>query len=566
VSTWQRRVEDILPWATGFLLALPALMAFYPPMTDLPYHEAAIGILRHFGDATRFPPGLYRLNLGEPNQLFHMTGWLLSYVVSTRWAVKVLVVATIVAIPPSAAHLARYVGSSPLAALLVAPMAVGWLLYWGLITNLIGLAALLLVLPGLDRFAHAPTAKGVVFTMGSLLLLYLAHEGVMFVYMAAALGLALAYPWSLKSTLLRLVPLAFGSAVAVAQAKWQARFMTPTLRAMPLLWDSFWVKLKTIPHLILPATDLGIRLTMFALCLGTIGGLFWLRARERSRLDRKVSAGTSRVARLRHWMLARRWELFATLCLGAYFLFPVTLNGATFVYHRWFPPGFAVLVVAATPRDLWTRAARVPRLAIMALPVATLLVAWPSFVDSSRAYEALDPVLPWVEPGSAVAQLDFGPVDRTRTFTLGPASGRILATRGGRLAYAFTDSSVSPVVIPRRYQWNESLFRVAFDGWAFRPQQDLRRFKYVLARANDAAAAYMAVHALSPETELVTKSGEWLLFKSRFETAPLLSRDAWGEGPPSESIRDRVRAIVGAQVPLPTPDECPPDSGETEAP
>ena len=559
MTHWQQRLEYVLPWATGLLLALPALVAFYPPMTDLPYHEAAIGILRHFTDTAMFPPGLYRRNLGEPNQLFHMVGWILSYVMSTRWAVKLLVVATIVSIPPSAAHLARYVGASPLAALLVAPMAVGWLLYWGLITNLIGLAAILMVLPVLDRFAKAPTGRGALLATGSVLLLYFAHEGVMFIYMAAALGLALVYPWSLRRTLFRFAPFAFGAVVAVVQAKWQVRFMTPALRAMPLMWDPFRLKLKTIPHIILPANDWAVRTAMLVLCLGTVAGLFWLRARERRGAAPTLTEGASRVERVRAWILVHRWEFFAAICIAAYFAFPLTLNSATFVYHRWFPPGFAVLVVSAAPRDLWVRQARVLRVAIMSLPVATLLVAWPSFVDSGRAYAALEPILPLVEPGSAVAQIDFGPVDPTRTFTLGTAAGRILATRGGRLAYAFTDSCVSPVVTQRRYQWNDSLIRLAFDGWAFRPQQDLLRFRYVLARANDASAAYLAVYTLSAETEYVARSGEWLLFKSRLPTVPLLSRESRIEGPPSENIRDRVKAIAGRAGSHPTAEECPPE-------
>jgi hypothetical protein len=570
------RVEYIVPWATGLLLALPALIAFYPPMTDLPYHEAAIGILRHFGDVAMFPPGLYQRNLGEPNQLFHMVGWLLSYFVSTRWAVKLVVVATIVAIPVCAARLARYVEASPLSALVVAPMAVGWLVYWGLITNLIGLAAFLAVLPVVDRFARAPTGRGALSTVGAVLLLYFAHEAMMFVYAAAALGLALLYPWSRRDTLLRLVPFAFGVAVAIAQAKWQVHFMSPAVRAMPLMWESFWRKLKTIPHIILPANDWVVRIAMLTLCVATIAGLLWLRTRER-RAGSGDPAGASspidgdeRLDRIRSWMLSHRWELFALLCTAAYFAFPATLNGATFVYHRWFPPGFAVFAVTAAPRNLWIRPARVVRAALIALPIATLLVAWPSFVDSSRAYAALEPVLEKVERGSAVAQLDLGPADPTRTFSLGPAAGRILATRGGRLVYAFTDSSVSPVVIARRYQWTESLVRIAFDAWAFRPEQDLRRFRYVLARANDSVAAQLAVLSLSREADLVIKSNEWLLFKSKFPTVPLRSRDAWIEGPPSENVRDRMKAVfarTGGTDATPTAEECPtPPQDVLEAP
>lgn len=54
------------PWVAGLLLACPTLVAFYPPMTDLPFREAAIALLRHRNEPTLVPPGLYELNLGQP--------------------------------------------------------------------------------------------------------------------------------------------------------------------------------------------------------------------------------------------------------------------------------------------------------------------------------------------------------------------------------------------------------------------------------------------------------------------------------------------------------------------
>jgi hypothetical protein len=573
MNSRHHRIEAIAPWAGGLLLALPTLVAFYPPMSDLPYHEAAIGILRHFHDASMFPPGLYRLNLGETNQLFHMIGWLLSYVVSTRWAIKLIVAATVVAIPVCAARLARHVGASPLAALLVAPMAVGWLFYWGLIANLIGLAALLAVLPALDRFAQKPTTRGALGTLGAVVLLYFAHEAMMFVYGGMSLLLAVLHPWSPKRTVARLAPFAAVVVVHEAFIHWVQQFATPASRAMPVFWSSQAQKLKNIPNMISPASDRPVLVAMSTLCGLTIAGLFWLRTRERRaaansadrtsaaplrtwlRLDLTSAAAWAwskrvlkvpSVEHLRSWAFAQRWELLVATCFGAYLAFPLSLSGTTFVYHRWFPPGFAILAVCAAPRSLLVRPARVALAALVALPVATLLIAWPSFADSSRAYVALEPLLAQVELGSAVAGLDLGPGDPSRTYSLGPACGRILATRGGRLVYAFTDSAISPVIIPRRYWWTESLVRVGFDSYAFRPEQDLRRFRYLLVRANDPMLAMLAIRALEVEAEYVTGAQEWMLFKSRLPTVPLLSRDQRIEGPPSESMRERIDALFAS--------------------
>jgi len=562
-------IEVAAPWVAGLVLAAPALVAFYPPMTDLAFHEAAIGILRHFGDTAMFPPGLYRYNLGEPNQLFHMAGWALSYVVSTRWAVKLIVAAAVALVPVSAARFARHVGASPLAGLVVAPMALGWLFSWGLVANVIGLAALLATLPLLDRLAQDPTPRRALAAMGGALFLYFAHEAMLFVYGGAALGLALLHRGSPRQTALRISPMVGGAAIAVAQMRWQKRFMTPAVRGMPVFWHTPWHKLKRIPYLVMPAGDPFAHAAMFSLCLLALGTFLWLRTRERRASSPVPPAGATLRERPRAWILARRWEAFALACFVAYMAFPLTLGGATLVYQRWFPPAFAVLAVVLAPADLWVRSARVTRLAVGVLPLATLLVAWPSFADSSRQYRALEAIIAHVQPGSAVASVDLGPGDPSRNYSLGPAAGRVLAERGGRLVYAFTDSPVSPVVVARRYQWNESLVRVGFDSWAFRPAHDLKRFRYLLLRTTDPVRVWIATYALADEAEYVTEEGEWVLYRSRLPVAPLTSPDWPLEKPPPPSMREKLSDVARKlkESMQSAPDvEVPPEPTEDRAP
>jgi hypothetical protein len=562
------RLEPAAPWVAGLLLATPVLVAYYPPMTDLPYHEAAIGILRRLSDLSMFPRGLYTRNLGQPNQLFYWVGWALSPALSTRWTVKLLVAATVVALPVCAARFARHVGASPVAALVIAPMALGWLFSWGLITNLVGLAAFLVALPVLDRFEQEPNLAQALGTLGALVLLYLAHEAMMFVYAGVALAFAALRPWSWTKTPWRLTPFIAGVAMALGQAEWQRRVMTPTVKAMPRSWHPFLHKVDRIPYIILPATERPAQFAMLALCALTIGLFLWLRARERRgrELTDAAHGDGSLVEHIRVWAIKYRWELVSALLLVAYFAFPLTLNGATLVYHRWFPPAFAIFAVAAAPSDLSTRSARVPRLALAALPLATLVAVLPSFVDSNREYRNLENLLPAIEPASALAVLNLGPGDTTRTYSLGPAGGRILATRGGRLAYAFTDSTVSPVVIPRRYQWTETLFRVGFDCWSFRPVHDFKRFRYALVFATDPGLMKLASFALQPEAEYVTESGDWALFRSKLPVVPLLSRDEPMEKPPAETLRERIKSLVeqAQKASKAAPPEAPPAPSEPE--
>lgn len=535
VALSRQRLEAALPWAAGSLLALPVLVAYYPPMTDLPFHEAAIGLLRHWGDPAMEPPGLYFLNLGEPNQLFHMLGWALSWVVSTRWAVKIIVAATVASLPVAAARFARHVGASPVAALLVAPMALGWLFSWGLIANLVGLGTLLWVLPLVDRLAETPGPRLALRALGAAVLLYFAHLAMLFVFAGIALGLALLRPWSWRRSPWTLTAVAAPAALTLAQLRWQAHLMTPSTRAVGTLWQPLPAKVASIAGIVVPASELPVRLAMCALCALALGLFYWLRAKER----RERAPLTTMRAKL----LAYRWETVAVVGVAAYLAFPVSLGTATFVAQRWFPPAFAIAAVVGAPRDAWTRPARVARFAAIALPLATLLAAVPSFTDSDRQHRALASLFAHIEPGSAVAEMDLGPGDPLRNYSLGPAYGRVLAERGGRLVYAFTDSPVSPVMIRPEVEWNESLWRVAYNTWKFRPAHDFKLFRYALVRTQDPRLAWEATVVTSAEAEFVAEAGEWVLLRSKLPVVPLVSPEPPMETPVPEAMDDRVLAL-----------------------
>jgi hypothetical protein len=565
MTEWSKRVESLAPWLAGLLLALPVLLSYYPPMTDLPFHEATIAILRNLHDPTRIPPGLYVLNLGHPNQLFHLLGWPLAYLVGSRWAIKLVVAGAVTAIPVCAARFSRHVGASPLAALVVAPMALGWLFAWGLIANLLGLSVLLAMLPVLDRFEETPDRRTAPKAIGAVVLLYLAHETTMLVYAGGALLFAAFYPLSWRKTLLRVAPFVLGVVILLTHATLQKPLMSPAATGMPLLWHPMLHKLWRVPYIILPAMDSLVQFSMFALCLMAVGSFLWLRSRERG--PRRVSPeAADRVERVRAWSLRYRWELFALALFVAYLVFPLTLNSATLVYQRWFPPAFAAFVLVAAPRDLWTRAARITRLITMLLPLATLLVTWPSFADSGRAYQKLEELLPLIEPGSAVAGLDLGPGDPSRTFSLGPSPGRVLAERGGRLSYAFTDSPISPAIIPRKYRWNESSIRLGFDCWAFRPEQDFKTFRYVLVRTSDANVAALAQIVLAPEGRYVATAGEWVLFESTLPVIPPLSPPLHMPKPPPDQLRDRAARFVEKMGGVPVVNVPPEQEPDLSAP
>jgi hypothetical protein len=365
----------------------------------------------------------------------------------------------------------------------------------------------------------------------------------MFALAGAVLVLAMVHPLS-RATLARLAPFAFAAALTTAQAEWQKQFMSKmTTRMMGTVWHSFGYKLTHVPYMVLPATDTAVLGSMALLCVAAVASFFWLRGRER-KADAPTTDAEGSLARAQRWALRYRWELFAAGGFVAYFAFPLSLNSATLIYQRWFPPAFAVLAVVAAPKDLASAAARIPRLVVLVLPVATLLVAWPAFADSSRSYRALEDLQARVEPGSATAVLNLGPGDESRTFSLRNAGGRILATRGGRLGYAFTDSPISPVLIPAAYRWDESLVRIAPDAWAFEPAQDLRSYRYVLVRTSDRRVAELAQFALRPEAHFVAAAGEWVLFESTLTVIPAASPELPLPSPPPDSLKERLTSLM----------------------
>ena len=82
------RLEQLAPWCAGAVIAAPVLIAHYPPMADIPLHEAVVGLLRHWGDPTYIPANVYELNFGQPNQLFHFLILAFAYIFPIGTATK----------------------------------------------------------------------------------------------------------------------------------------------------------------------------------------------------------------------------------------------------------------------------------------------------------------------------------------------------------------------------------------------------------------------------------------------------------------------------------------------
>ena len=537
------RPADVAAWASGLLLALPVLALRYPPMGDLPFHESLVSLLRHFGDAAWQPAGLYARNFGVPNQLFHLAAWALSLVLPTDTACKLLVAASIVATPPSAARLARHFGTNPWSALLVAPLTLGFAFRWGLVGNVVALPIVLLSLIVLDRFASDCSPGRLLAAIGVVILLYLAHESSLVVGVMACALFAVRTDGGARRKVARLIPAMVGVGLAAFYASWSRHLKAPSILMVP---DAFGAgpvaRLMDVPGVLFGPLEPWILRTIFVVYVMSFAP--FVVARVQSRTDELSGASLAGHIQ-RHRLL-----LVACACAVAFLAMPLAFGGSTLLYQRFLPMGVALLAVAVAPGAGVLLRTIAPVLA-GSTSLATLFILLPALGDADRRFRELDRVLPLIEKDSAVAQLDLTPQSVGAVAPIPGAGARALAERGGRLLFSFTDAPTSPVVMAANRQWNEPVLRLVLDPLAFSPPYDLRRFRYVLVRLAPEwrRLAPIVISIMAPEARLAGDSGEWLLFESTLDVVPLTAPDQPLAAPPTTTLRTRLDALMHEPAP-----------------
>ena len=544
--------ERAAPFLAGVLLALPTLVAYYPPMSDLPLHEGAVGLLRHYGDAEYCPPGLYELNLGEPNQLFHLIAWAISYLAGTRWAVKLVIAGAQIAILVCGARLSDHLGRSRWAALLLAPLALGYTYYWGLVANLVGFAALFGTLPLLDRACERPSRAGVARVLGAFALLFLAHETVLWIAIGYVLFMALARCGD-RSEVARQLSFAFapaGLAIGLLAAFHVVarRSFTQVQLKVTDAFTPLGERLRNVPNDLFGSHDPAVRLALFLLALVAVAAL--VAARWRFPEQAEPARGSSRAARLLAFVVRYRFELSGLVFVLGFFASPQKWNTATLLYSRFAGPAWGLLALTAGPRS--RAGVPVPALAKLAcatIPLAVLLVAWPQFAASDRSYRDLDALLAQIPKKSSTAAVRIDPVRYgTRVFNVNPGPARVVAERGGRASLSLVGSPIAPVRLRPQFRWDEFDLRNAGNDPAnLLPASDLERFEWVVAQSREEVLRRAIVLAFRPDAELVDARGEWLLLRSTHRQLPLTAPDSPQHSPTAasrESLLERVNNLL----------------------
>jgi hypothetical protein len=457
------------------------------------------------------------------------------------------------------AKLADHLKRSRWSVVLLAPLALGFTYYWGLVGNLVGFAAFLGVLPAMDRSAASPSLRGLINTCALLMLTFFAHESVFMTATAFLAMLALAYPLDARKTTLRFVPVLFATLVAFLHQVWASRFYTGAIIDVPTGFTPLWEKIKVSPNVLFGSHDFAAQLMLTGLSLLAMTLLLIARLRSNDEaLAPSPTSGTHTdhpLARAAGFVLRYRFELTSFAFFIAYFVMPFNWRGATLLYERFMGPAWALLVICAGPRVATPRLAKITGAVV---PVAVLLVSWPQFADANATFENLDAVIDAIPKNSAVALAVLDrPIFRTRIYSASVGPARTIAARGGRVGLSLLISPISPVQIDPAYRWDEFDRRTLLSGSrSLKPSYDLQRFGWVIAQSREVAIRDILVDAFKPDAELVIAKGEWLLFRSTHPQLPMASP----ETPPprsAETIGDRVTYLLRKryqnQQPMPEP-------------
>ena len=515
-----RRAELLAPWIGGVAVALPVLLVAFPPMADLPLHEMAqsVSLLRHWGDPAFFPHDVYFINPGQANQLFSMLMLVLAYAMPIAWGrAKVSVALVLVALPVAAARLADHLRAPRWTALLVVPLGIGWLFFWGLVQNLLGLTVLLALLPSIDRFASSPTRRGALAMCGAMVLLHFAHQAMQVCACIALVTCSLGAPVRLRETALRATPVAFSVALlVVANIYGGQRGRTPHPRKSAVYLGPPGC---TSSSRFRACSSGGSSRTSATSCSRSFwrrSGCSWQQesAFVRCSLDPSGSLASRRALRdlrprsLRRLLARTRDDRGDDLRLA----------------HRLLPPAWAIFAVTCAKRHGGHRAPAGTVALARWRPSLRLLISWPVFVDADRMYSDLDALMPshrdrkrghGHRPGTVPTREAMGDPRQPSATSWRCAGGALFSTTPRRRSRPWPS-------VRMLKQWAKATNRMEKHPFELIPSWDLLRYRYLLViTPSPLPRNEMTALALRNDATLVGHEGDWYLFESRILSVPI---------------------------------------------
>jgi hypothetical protein len=191
-----RRVSPATWLVVGVALAatIPAWVVRHPPITDWPFHEATIRVLRSFHDPQFAFDQHYALQLGRTQYIaYYLIGAALAFVVGVKAAQVLLVSSYLAGTVLGVRALLIALEKDERLALLAVPLLYNVLFMFGLLPFLVGVPAMLFALALTLEQRRTPTLARGIGLAGLVVLLFHLH---FFPFGVFALGAMLLAPWT----------------------------------------------------------------------------------------------------------------------------------------------------------------------------------------------------------------------------------------------------------------------------------------------------------------------------------------------------------------------------------
>lgn len=520
-----RRFERYAPWIAATFVSLPVALSRQSPSTDLAHFEMLIATVAGYGDAARFPRALYRLDLGNANQLVFALAWPFAKVLPAEIVLRGLLAAIVAALPLAAMRVADHHGRSRLAAALAASLALGFGFRWGLVAYLLGVALFLFAWPRLDDLARDPTPARAAKASLWCAALATAHLSTTFFVAPALVILAAGRRLDLRGTALRLAPLT----VTLSLSAWSAlRFDARSSEAFRVSREMIFgftgrLQQATFGLLGIRGDTVYAPFALFALATLLLardaGGAFAL-------TDDEPAPRWQRLVR------THRLALVSLALLAQWVAWPTTWHGAGLLHLRFLTPAAVFgLLALAPPRG---RGSALSSALSVLCPAAVVFALAPLFAESSDGFKALDRLVPLIAPGSAVAELNL--TESPGSLALfNHAHAHVVAVRGGRSDQSFAALPQYPVTFAPGAAWTRTSERLV-EPLNFIPSVDFRRFRYVLVRLPEHEMLAPLAGAMAPWGAAVASCERWTLFESRVPVSPATAPEEGLPMPPRPTI------------------------------
>lgn len=498
------------------VVAWPFTRAHLPPITDLPFHAAAISILRHFFDpAFHFREQFTVAVFKAPYWTMHALGALLALVLPIAAATKVVSVLLLLLLPAGLAVMFHGMKRSPFLGLLGLPFVWNTLTHWGFI-NFVAAVGLFAAVVGFALMVlDAPTRGRQLRLAVALLLVFSTHIFRFPFAIAAVVGAGVVMYPATRTFRPLIAPLAPAIGVLLLWlAVREKALSTEGIGPLKLHFERFAeARGFLFGGLTDPAeltrADVSLRVVGAAIAACAAGALVEGRWRRMSSRDRWWAAGVTTLI-----------VCITLVFLGVYLTLPMQIGEWWYVYPR------EVLAVAFVSVGLCpdlprAQALRLPVLGAVAyaavMQAAVVARNWTAYAATTRDFEQITRALP---PAPKLAYLvwdRFDPRFRSPTYIHLPAW--VQAERGGWLSFHFVSWNEWPIryrhpgpdvppKTPLRFEWTPERFDLATRG---------KYFDWFLVRR---AAAPDVRFAHEPALELVEHVGAWWLYHRHFNTAP----------------------------------------------